>query len=765
MPILRIALDVPLSTLFDYLVDENLQVKIGQRVLVPFGRKQMVGIVMEVVEKSDFAVDRIKPITQLLADVPPLAEEVLTLLRFCSDYYHHPLGLTVMAALPSRLRAAEPVVIKRELSYELTSAGRALDLKEFPKRRAVQLRLLQALSEQALSMAQLKALSSSATTQLKVLVDEGWVASCAMTQPHALAHTFNNAHTLTAEQQVAVDAVTQTAGFNPDSSLDFEKNKNQENVGRVSTRHVGLKSDQRSNGKSGFKCFLLHGITGSGKTEVYVHLMHLALQQQGQVLLLVPEINLTPQLENYFRSRFPHTELVSLHSGMNDTERTKNWLKAQSGEARIVLGTRLSVFTPLPKLSLILVDEEHDASFKQQDGLRYSARDVAIFRANQRGVPIVLGSATPSLESYYNAQSGRYQLLKLTRRANEQAALPVVRCLNTANVPMQDGLSPLLLAALSERLQRKEQSLIFINRRGYAPVLMCTACGWLSGCSNCAGKLVLHLKDRRLRCHHCGHQERVPHGCPSCGNTDLQPVGLGTQRVEEALQAHFPEARILRVDRDSTRNKGSWVAMRKQIEAEEVDILVGTQILAKGHDFPNMTLVGVLNPDGALYSADFRASEKLFAQLAQVSGRAGRADKPGEVLVQTAFPDHPLFRALRAHDFDEWAKTLLSEREQAGFPPFVFQVLLRAEDRQESDVYVFLKQAREMAKELKMPVEIYGVVAATMAKRANHFRAQLLVQSDTRKSLQQFLREWRPLIETIPAKKIRWSLDIDPLDF
>ncbi len=726
MPILRIALDVPLSTLFDYLVDESLPVQMGQRVLVPFGRKQMVGIIMEVIEKSDIALDRMKPITQLLTDVPPLTEEVLTLLRFCSDYYHHPLGLTVMAALPSHLRGAEPVTIKRERSYELTSLGRSLDLKEFPKRRAVQLRLLEALHEREMSIAQLRTVSSSASTQLKTLIEEGWVQTCVVTKAPKLVHTFNNAHTLTVEQQVAVDAITQAAAY---------------------------------------KCFLLHGITGSGKTEVYVHLMHQALQQQGQVLLLVPEINLTPQLENYFRSRFPDTELVSLHSGMNDTERTQNWLKAQSGEASIILGTRLAVFTPLPQLSLILVDEEHDASYKQQDGLRYSARDVAIFRANQRGVPIVLGSATPSLESYYNAQSGRYQLLKLTHRANQQAELPIVRCLNTANVPLQDGLSPILLAALTERLQRKEQSLIFINRRGYAPVLMCTACGWLSGCSNCAGKLVLHLKDRRLRCHHCGHQERVPHGCPSCGNSDLQPVGLGTQRIEEALQAHFPEARILRVDRDSTRNKGSWVAMRKQIEADEVDILVGTQILAKGHDFPNMTLVGVLNPDGALYSADFRASEKLFAQLAQVSGRAGRADKPGEVLVQTAFPDHPLFRALRAHDYDEWAQILLTERESAGFPPFVFQVLLRAEDRQESDVYVFLKQAREMAKGLAMSVEIYGVVAATMAKRANHFRAQLLIQSDSRKSLQQFLREWRPLLETIAAKKIRWSLDIDPLDF
>jgi primosomal protein N' (replication factor Y) len=538
--------------------------------------------------------------------------------------------------------------------------------------------------------------------------------------------TFNNTHTLTSEQQQAVDAITQTSCFG---------------------------------------CFLLHGITGSGKTEIYVHLMNRILQQGGQVLLLVPEINLTPQLENYFRSRLPDVELVSLHSGLSDGERMQNWLRAQSGRARIILGTRLAVFTPLPQLALLIVDEEHDASFKQQDGLRYSARDVAIFRASQRGVPIVLGSATPSLESYYNAQSGRYQMLRLTQRAAARARLPTVSCINTSNIVMHHGLSEPLLKALAERLQRGEQSLIFINRRGYAPVLMCGACGWLSGCSNCAGKLVLHLKDRRLRCHHCGHQERVPHACPSCGNADLQPVGIGTQRVESALQEHFPKARILRVDRDSTRNKGTWHAMRQQIQDDAVDILVGTQMLAKGHDFPNLTLVGVLNPDSALYSSDFRASEKLFAQLVQVAGRAGRADKLGEVLIQTAFPDHPLFRALREHDYDTWAKTLLAERQSAGFPPFMYQVLLRAEAKHEAHMYTFLQRAREAAVELSMPVEIYGVVPAAMPRRANHFLAHLLVQSEARKPLQQFLREWRPLLDALPAQKLRWSLDIDPIDF
>ncbi len=726
MPIVRVALDVPLSTLFDYFVETDIAVETGQRVLVPFGRKQLVGIVMELSEDSDLATDRIKPIVRVLEDVPPLPPELLTLLRFCSEYYHHPLGMTVMSALPTRLRAQEAVTLKQESSYLLSEQGRKLDLEAFPKRRQVQRRILQALHGGAVSETKLRELSSSVATNLKVLLEEGWVECNAIPEVASAPHVFNDVHVLSEAQQRAVDAVA--------AARDY-------------------------------RCFLLHGITGSGKTEVYVHLMHQVLQCGGQVLLLVPEINLTPQLEQYFRDRFPDTELASLHSGLSDGERTKKWLRAQSGRARIVLGTRLAVFTPLPQLGLILVDEEHDASFKQQDGLRYSARDVAIFRANQRGVPIVLGSATPSLESYHNAQSGRYQLLKLSQRATEQAQLPQVRCLNIANKPLQDGLSPAMLTALELRLQRKEQSLVFINRRGYAPVLMCTACGWLSGCTRCAGKLVLHLKDRRLRCHHCGHQERVPHACPGCGNTDLQPVGIGTQRVEEALRAHFPAARILRVDRDSTRNKGAWSAMRKQIHDEEIDILVGTQILAKGHDFPNLTLVGVLNPDGALYSADFRASEKLFAQLAQVAGRAGRADKPGEVLVQTAFPDHPLFRALRAHDFEAWAQTLLTERQSADFPPFAYQVLLSAEGKQEQEVYAFLQQARAQALQLAMPVEVYSVLPSALPKRANHFRAQLLVQSDTRKALQAFLRRWKPALDGLPAQKLRWSLDIDPLEF
>ena len=738
MSIVRVALDVPLPTLFDYTVAENIV--IGQRVIVPFGRRQLVGVVMDCVAATDVSPERIKPVTQVLHDSAPLSAGLLDLLRFCSDYYRYPIGQTVLSALPTRLRSDKPVISKPVLSYRLSAKGASLDLETFPKRKVVQRRILVKLAEHPCNLSQLKSLSVTAGKQLKILEQEGYIESFS---EHLLPSicpsgysgrtvnviqqpAFDNAHILTSEQQLAVNAVTQA---------------------------------------SGYACFLLHGITGSGKTEVYVHLMHQVLQNGGQVLLLVPEINLTPQLENYFRSRFPDVNLVSLHSGLSEGERLHNWQQAQIGAAQIVLGTRLSVFAELPKLALIIVDEEHDSSFKQQDGLRYSARDVAIFRASQRGVAIVLGSATPSLESYHNAQSGRYQMLKLTGRALAEARLPTVRCININQSVMHHGISENLLREIEQRIARREQSLLFINRRGYAPVLMCTGCDWLSGCKHCAGKMVLHLKDQRLRCHHCGYQIRVPNACPDCGNADLHPVGSGTQRVESVLQERFPEARILRVDRDSTRNKRAWQTMREQIHANEIDILVGTQMLAKGHDFPALTLVGVLNPDSALYSSDFRAAEKLFAQLVQVAGRAGRADKPGEVIIQTAFPDHPLFRALQMHDFEGWAASQLAERQMAGFPPFVYQAMLRAEGKQENEVYRYLNDARAAAVALQHEVEIFGVVPAAMPRRANHIRAQLLIQGATRKGLQKFLRAWQASLDALAAQKLRCSLDIDPLEF
>ncbi len=718
MSIARIALDVPIPTLFDYEVDEP--VSIGQRVLVEFRRREQVGVVMEVAGKSDVPQDRIKQVIRVLKDGEPLSANLLKLLKFCSDYYHYPIGSTVLSALPARMKTGKPLARKLRTGLRLIR-----DPSLLPARKTVARRIIDELAKKPRSPSELKRLAPTAGAQMKWLEKEGWIEQCELKESSpTLSVRLANAHRLTSEQQQAVDQVLQSSGFG---------------------------------------CYLLHGITGSGKTEVYVHLMHGILERGGQILLLVPEINLTPQLEGYFQSRFPDVPLVSLHSGLSENARLRNWQQAKAGEARIVLGTRLSVFAELPALALIIVDEEHDGSFKQQDGLRYSARDVAVFRASQGGMPIVLGSATPSLESYHNAEIGRYKFIKLTQRAKAESRLPKMGCINVNQSVMTEGVSERLLSEIESRISRGEQSLIFINRRGYAPVLMCTECGWMSDCRHCAGKMVLHLKDRKLRCHHCGSQQSIPSSCPGCGHFGLHPVGSGTQRVESLLQAKYPDARILRVDKDSTRNRHAWKQMREQIHANEVDILVGTQMLAKGHDFPALTLVGVLGADNALYSADFRAAERLFAQLMQVSGRAGRADKPGEVLIQTAFQDHPLFRCLKHHDFDTWASQLLSERKMAGFPPFVFQAMLRAEGKSESEVYAYLEKARAMAVALQREVEVFGVVPASLARRANHVRAQLLIQAQSRKVLQQFLRDWH--IDEIPHGRLHRSLDIDPMEF
>ncbi|MEI7612134.1 MAG: primosomal protein N' [Betaproteobacteria bacterium] len=522
---------------------------------------------------------------------------------------------------------------------------------------------------------------------------------------------------------------------------------------------------------SGFRAYLLHGVTGSGKTEVYLRLVERALGEGKQILLLVPEINLTPQLETRIAARFPDDALVSLHSELTEAARARNWRAAVNGSARIVLGTRLAIFTPLPELGLIVVDEEHDASFKQQDGMRYSARDVAVFRAHDCGVPIVLGSATPSLESWANATDprtpGRYSLLTLRERAVANARLPVVQRIDTRLEKLQDGLSGVLLQAIEKRLLRGEQSLVFLNRRGYAPVLTCTCCGWISHCTRCAANLVLHLADGRLRCHHCGYETRVPKTCPTCGNQDIQPFGRGTQRLESVLIERFPQARILRVDRDSAKSRKQWEALAEQIHAGEADILVGTQMLAKGHDFPKLTLVGALGADAALFASDWRAPERLFAQLMQVSGRAGRADLPGEVLIQTQFPEHPLYDALVRHDYAGFAEEQLKEREQAGFPPYAYQAMLRAEAPFMADSLAFLTEARAWPLATEYPdIVLYDPVPMRMARLANLERAQLLIESPSRRALQVFLSEWRLLLAAIKSpSRLRWHLEVDPSEF
>ena len=518
-----------------------------------------------------------------------------------------------------------------------------------------------------------------------------------------------------------------------------------------------------------FAPMLLHGITGSGKTDVYLAAAAHFVAQGEQVLILVPEINLTPQFEQHVAAALPGVATATLHSRLAAGARRKHWDAAANGTARIVLSTRLGVFAPLPQLALIVVDEEHDDSYKQQDGVRYHARDLAVWRARKRSVPIVLGSATPSLETWARAKASRYRTLALPQRADMRAKLPEIRFAPVRGQETRDGLSRELRGALAARLAAGEQSLLFINRRGFAPSLKCAACAWESECPRCSARLVVHRTPERLRCHHCGHVERPPRACPECGNVDLLPVGFGTQRLEQTIRALYPTARVARVDRDTTRGKDAFADVRQRVEDRELDILVGTQMLAKGHDFPRLTLVGVLGADNALYSADFRATERLAALLMQVAGRAGRAELAGTVIVQTDFPDHPVYRALATHDYDRFADELLRERDAAQLPPASHVALLVAEAHARADVDRFLDDAVDRARAVQGSadiVEVFPPVPPTMARRAGFERGQVLVQSLRRAALHAFLPQWRDAVAASPAStRVRWALDVDPAAF
>ncbi|MFM8391953.1 MAG: primosomal protein N', partial [Methylophilaceae bacterium] len=663
-------------------------------------------------------------------DEPILDETTFRLMRFCADYYQYPFGQALLAILPARLRQLKPAPMLRIFAYRLSpEALKCAQLQQqIPARQVVQRKLLLALQEGEKTEAQLKQLSSVWQKALMALMAQGWVEKFEW-QASAPTHFPLNAQTLNAEQQAAVTGVLAQL--------------------------------------SQFQAFLLYGVTGSGKTEVYMQILQQVLQKpDSQALILVPEINLTPQLEARFRQRFPHIPLVTLHSHLSDGERLHHWHQAQTGRARIVIGTRLSVFTPMPKLAIIIVDEEHDASFKQQDSMRYHARDIALVRAQQANVPILLGSATPSLESWQNAETGKFKRMVLPQRAVENASLPSIYTLNTATLPLQNGLSQPLIQALKVRLERGEQSLLFINRRGYAPVLLCSACHWIAPCSRCSSRLVVHLKQGKLRCHHCGHEQSIVRQCPSCGNADLQATGQGTQRLEETLVKLFPQAKIARVDRDTISRKDALSDLLDKVHAQEIDILVGTQILAKGHDFPNLTLVGVLDTDSALFSPDFRASERLFAQLMQVAGRAGRADKAGEVLIQTSFPEHPLFTALVQQDYANYASKLMEERAIASFPPYTFMALIRAEATQYRDVDAFLQLAYAQVRAQAKQVTCYPPMRAQMERLKGMERGQIVLQSQQRGALQKLLSQLiAPLRESKLASRVRWHVDVDPMEF
>jgi primosomal protein N' (replication factor Y) len=788
--IARVALDTPLLTLFDYRLDQAASP--GQLVQVPFGRRQVVGVVWELTQRSEVDPAKLREVTAVWHELPPLGEDWRALMQFASRYYQRGVGEVALPAVPGHLRTPMrwPRLLAQRGVQRYRIADGALDtlMENVPARLRAQRKLAEGLAQAGtLDADEARALCAKAADVLKRWAAAGWVVVETVPFHEAVRDVDDDA---------ADDATP--VGFETEADGDAARARAAKTLttgqaDAVAAIHDALvAAGARGLGASAGSAeapealhsatasaacppFLLYGVTGSGKTEVYLRAVAEALRERdAQVLVLVPEINLTPQLEGVFRNRFPDETLVTLHSGLAEGERARHWLAAHRGEARIVLGTRLAVMASLPHLRLIVVDEEHDPSYKQQEGLRYSARDLAVWRANRLRIPVVLGSATPSLDSWRRAEQGRYVRLSMPERATPDAVLPRVSLIDMEierkrQRTVHEGLSQPLLAAIRARLEAGEQSLLFLNRRGYAPVLNCDACGWISDCRRCSAHMVLHKPERRLRCHHCGAESRIPHACPDCGNLDLAPLGRGTQRIEEALAEHFPDARLARIDADSTRRKGSAQALFAQVHAGEVDVLIGTQMVAKGHDFRNVTLVGVVNADSALFSHDFRAAERLFAQLMQVAGRAGRAaraDGPGDVLIQTRYASHPLFASLMRHDYAGFAAQQLEERRVALLPPFTHQALLRAEARRLDDAMTFLRQAREIAAgpSLHDPrISLWDPVPMTMVRVAGTDRAQLVVESPHRGALQRFLTHWMGELRALKAP-VRWHLEVDPLE-
>ena len=714
----RIAVNVPLSDgLLTYSHSEPLP--LGTRVLVPFRNKTVVGIVWETDIAPDMDAARILNIQTTFSDEPPLPESWRDLLSFTSRYYHYPTGQAVFAALPQGLKETRAVEMpKPPLFYALNEAGRAQTPP--PARFNKKAALWDALLSGGMTMAALKQVNAQAAKLIEDWAEQGWIETTEAAKPVLRPSEF----VLNTDQQKASDEIQTAFGS--------------------------------------FQPFLLYGITGSGKTEVYFDAMAKVLAQGRQVLFLLPEINLTPQLLKRVENRFADVPTAVLHSQMAAGRRTQDYLRAMLGQAKLVIGTRLAVFTPLPDVGLIVVDEEHDGSFKQDNELRYHARDLAVWRAKQSGCPIILGSATPSLESWHKAQSGAYCLLQLTERAHASAQLPQVDILNVGRLKLDNGFSPQALQLLKQNFEAGGMSLVYLNRRGFAPALFCGDCGHTFGCPNCSAKMVLHQRARQLRCHHCDHREPIPYKCPDCGNQDLTAVGHGTQRVEETLRAFLPKAAVVRVDRDSTAHKNDWADLYRRIANDEIDILVGTQMLAKGHDFARLNLVIVLNADGSLYSADFRAPERLFAELMQVSGRAGRADKPGKVLIQTQLPEHPVFAAVKAQDYAVFAENELNERQMFAMPPFGFQTAVRADAPRVADAMEFLNAAKEtLAPLLPESVSQFGAAPMLMVRLAERERAQIFLESPSRQDLHRAVSLWVQVLQQNRDGKIRWSVDVD----
>ncbi|MDR3432882.1 MAG: primosomal protein N' [Rouxiella aceris] len=730
MPVAHVALPVPLSRTFDYLLPPGMQVVPGCRVSVPFGKRDAIGIVTAVSDSSEFPMEKLKPVAAVIDATSLYTHDLWRVLHWAADYYHFPLGEVLFHALPVLLRQGKAAELAPLWQWFATEQGRATplaSLKRAPKQQQAMAALLQGkiyrhqVSQLELNEAALQALRAKGLCDLQGVapVAQDWRDNFAVVGERLRLNT---------EQATAVGAIRS--------------------------------EDQQ------FSAWLLAGVTGSGKTEVYLSVLENILAQGRQALVMVPEIGLTPQTIARFRERFSAPVDV-LHSGLNDSERLAVWLRARNGEAGIVIGTRSSLFTPFARLGGIIIDEEHDSSYKQQEGWRYHARDLAVLRAHEENIPIIMGSATPALETLHNVQLGKYRQLTLTKRAGN--AKPAVHhLLDLKGMALKVGLSQPLIQRMQQHLKADNQVMLFLNRRGYAPALLCHECGWIAECQRCDHYYTFHQNQRQLRCHHCDSQRAVPQQCPQCGSTQLVSVGVGTEQLENELAPLFPDTPITRIDRDTTSRKGSLEQHLAEVHRGGARILIGTQMLAKGHHFPDVTLVSLLDVDGALFSADFRSAER-FAQLyTQVSGRAGRAGKQGEVVLQTHHPDHPLLQVLLQQGYDAFSKQTLAERKSVFLPPFTSHILFRSEDHDNQQSAMFLQQLRNLLEASPLKDDalwILGPVPALQAKRSGRFRWQLLLQHPSRRVLQHLIKSSMPLIASLPqAKKVKWTLDVDPID-
>jgi primosomal protein N' (replication factor Y) len=729
-PILGIAVDVPLRRLFDYRPppgEDAARLQPGVRLWVPFGRRKVAGVLVEVRATSDLPDAKLRPAIAVIDDAPILDPPLLGLLRWAADYYRHSPGEVIAAALPAPLRSGT-AALETEERWTLSAAARTGELAPLSP-RAHRLREMVTAMEQreAVDEATLAALSPRWRDHVRELEQRGWVIRLREVPMPPTPHPpgVSAGPEPTPEQVTAIAAITAAAGTHAP--------------------------------------FLLHGVTGSGKTEVYLRAIAEAVSRGRQALVLVPEIALTPQLVARFAARFD-APLAVLHSSLSDQERLRAWRAARSGEAPVVIGTRSAIFAPLARPGLIVVDEEHDASYKQQEGFRYSARDLALARAQRLAIPVVLGSATPSLESLERVRQGRATLLELPART-AGAQQPPIHLIDLRRHAATQGIATPTVFAIQRHLGAGGQVLLYLNRRGYAPTLFCPSCGWAAPCPRCDARLTVHQREGRLHCHHCGTEQPIPELCPNCLEP-AKPVGQGTERIEETLAKLFPDVPLERIDRDAVRRKGALEAALDRVTSGAVRLLVGTQMLTKGHHFPDVTLVVVLNADQGLFGTDFRASERLAQSIVQVAGRAGRAERPGEVLIQTEYPEHPLLTQLIAGGYDAFAAAALEERKAARWPPFARIAVLRAEAARREVPLEFLDRARELAAALAGPeVELLGPATAPMERRAGLFRAQLLLHAPSHSPLQRLLARWLPAVEELPeARKVRWSLDVDPLE-